>query len=273
MQKNNIGCALITCNRFDFFKKSLKSLYDASKHYENFEIVVVNDGDEILEISQVELLNTTGKQGVARAKNLGFRHLLNRGCDHIFIMEDDIEIIDSSVFQKYIEASKATGILHLNYGLHGNHNLTSFNTPHVRKTVNYPDGTKINMYSNVLGAFSYYHRSVLEEVGLMDEGYFNALEHVKHTYDIFKAGYTTPWRWFADLYDSEKYLKDIVPDHKQSVIRNENFQEVFQNGLDRFIEQTGFSVVQGYGPPESSMSESECMTFLKSIYKKNQTGS
>ena len=263
--KDKIGCGLITCSRPDFYKKSVTSLLDTVQAL-GIEYVVVNDGMEKLPFYPPLYIETTGRLGVATAKNLALRYLLDGGCEHCFILEDDVEIIDNSVFQKYIDASKATGIRHFNYGLHGNHNLNPDGTPNIRKTVKYPDGTEIDLYPNVLGAFSYYHRSVLEDVGLMDEGYFNALEHVKSTYDISLAGYTSPWRWFSDVHNSSEYLKDIVPDHEQSVIRNENFQEVFKKGLDRFIEQTGFSVVRGYGPAEPSISESECLDNLREIY-------
>ena len=263
--KDKIGCGLISADRPEFYRKSVTSLLD-SVQYLGLEYVVVNDGKDRLPFYPPNFIETTGKEGVAKAKNKALKFLLDAGCDHIFLLEDDLQIIDNRVFQKYIDASKATGILHFNYGLHGSGNLNPNGTPNIRKTVKYPDGTEIDLYPNVLGAFSYYHRSVLENVGLMDEGYFNALEHVKSTYDISLAGYTSPWRWFADVHNSSEYLKDIVPDHEQSVIRNENFQEVFKKGLDRFIEQTGFSVVQGYGPIEPFISELECLENLKKIY-------
>ena len=263
--KDKIGVGLITCSRPEFYKKSATSLLDAVQDL-GLEYIVVNDSREKLPFYPPNFIETTGKEGVAKAKNKALRFLLDAGCYHIFLMEDDLQIIDNSVFQKYIDASKATGIRHFNHGMHGNHNLNPDGTPNIRKIVKYPDGTEIDLYPNVLGAFSYYHRSVLEEVGLMDEGYFNALEHVKSTYDISLAGYTSPWRWFVDVHNSSEYLQDIVPDHEKSVIRNDNFQEVFKRGLDRFIEQTGFSVVRGYGPSEPSISESECLKILKEIY-------
>jgi soluble cytochrome b562 len=64
-------------------------------------------------------------------------------------------------------------------------------------------------------------------------------------------------------------LKDIVPDHQQSKIRNDSdFQNTFKKGLDRFIEQTGFSVVHGYGKSEPIISEEECLKNLRKIWKK-----
>ena len=270
VQKNKIGCALITCDRINFYEKSFSSVSKATSE-KNIEFVVVNDGKEKLPFVPENYIETTGNCGVSVAKNKGLKFLIEHECEHIFLMEDDIEIKDPNVFDVYIETSEKTGLKHINYALHGNHNLNQFNSPNIRKTVNYPDGTMIDLYGNVLGAFSYYHIDVLNDIGLFDEGYYNAMEHVKHTYDASTKNYTTPWRWFVDVHNSNSYLNDIVPDHQQSKIRNESdFQQTFKNGLDRFIQQTGFSVVQGYGTPEPHITEEECLKKLKQIWKKHQ---
>lgn len=270
MEKNKIGCAIITCDRPEFFKKS----YDSVENNHNITIVVIDDGeksiDKSVELERVHYIKTKGKQGVAIAKNKAFDYLLDNDCEHIFLMEDDVEIIDQNVFDAYINTSKATGLKHLNYGLHGNHNRDSYGNPTIIKTVNYGNGISVDLYPNVLGAFSYYHRSVLENVGLIDDEYYLSMEHVDHTYKASLKGYTSPWRYFADVHDSYKYLEDIVPDHKKSKIRNEkNFQEIFKNGVDLFIKKNGFSVIQGYGPPENIISMNDCIEKLKEIYKNN----
>lgn len=44
-------------------------------------------------------------------------------------------------------------------------------------------------------------------VGLMDEMYINAVEHIEHTYRLMKFGYCCGRFWaFPDIADSEKYL-------------------------------------------------------------------
>ena len=270
MQKNKIGVGIITCDRPDFFKKCFSSI----KNNQDLTIVVVDDGldaviDETFEVAGIK---TKGKIGVGAAKNKALKFLIEENCEHIFLMEDDIEIIDTNIFNEYIKTANVTGVKHLNYALHGNHNQNSFGKPIIRKTVNYPDDTKVDLYLNLLGAFSYFHRSVLDQVGLIDEDYYNAMEHVDHTYRIIKAGYHPPFRWFADVHGSNKMLKDIVPDHQQSKIRNEvNFQDTFKKGIDLFIEKQGFSVVGGYGPLEKSYTEEECIKSLKEIWKKRRS--
>jgi hypothetical protein len=258
-----VGLGLITCDRVDFFKKSSNSLFklDCIK-------IVVDDSENRVETLLDKIYTDKPKSGVGKAKNLALNFLLKQGCEHIFLMEDDVEILDEKVFELYINASKATGIKHFNYGLHGNHNLDYLGRPNIRKTINYPNNTRINLYPNVLGAFSYYHKDVLNKVGLMDENFYNALEHVDHTYQIIKEGFHPPFRWFADVEGSKSYLRDIVPDHQQSKIRSEkDFENTFKKGLDYFIKKNNFSVVQGYGPSETISSEKETLECLKNIWK------
>lgn len=267
-----IGIGLITCDRSDFFKKSYDSLIKATYQNPRFITIVINDGKDDADILSDQIYKkTTGYTGVAKSKNLALKYLAENGCDHLFLMEDDIEIINGNVFDEYINASKQTGIKHFNYGLHGNHNIGFDGQPSIKKTIVYPNKqTSIDLYSNVLGAFSYYHIDTINSVGLMDEKFYNAMEHVDHTYQIIKNNFHPPFRWFADITGSNKYLADIVPDHQNSKIRSQdNFQEVFKKGLDLFIKKNNFSVVRGYGPNEIVTEEKEVLKILKDIWTKH----
>ncbi len=271
MQKDKIGVGIITCDREDFFKKAVESLLEALKSYPNSELIVVNDGETPLQSKDYQLINTEGKIGVGKSKNVALSHLQNQGCEHIFLMEDDVKITNSEVFDLYIKTAKETGVKHLNFALHGNHNLDLYKNPIKRKTINYPNGAKISLYPNILGAFSYYHADTLNAVGLMDPIFYNALEHVDHTYQIIKAGYHPPFRWFADVEGSENYLKDIVPDHQESKIRSdEDFMKNFMENHERFMQKNGFSVLMGIGTPENEHTEEEVIENLKEIWKSHQ---
>jgi len=277
MKKNKIGIGLITCDRPEFYKESMASVAKAVEHL-GIEHILINDGEELPYYPRNYIqtprnyIQTNKKIGVGKAKNCALKFLMRVGCEHIFLMEDDIVITDDAVFQKYIDAYKSTGIKHFNFALHGNHNLRYDNRePAIKKSIKYPDDTVINLYPELLGAFSYYHQSVIQGIGLMDENFYNALEHVDHTYQAYLKGYTSPFRWFCDIADSELYLKDIKPDHQNSVIRDETFMRNFQKALDFFIKKNDFSVVIGYGPPETFISEKECLDFLKNIYNNRET--
>jgi GT2 family glycosyltransferase len=266
----NIGVAIITCDRPSFYKQCEESLLKIVNEYENICTMVVDDGliSTTIDSSINKYTKTPGKIGVGKAKNLALKYFLDNGYTHIFLLEDDIEIINTDVFHLYIKASETTGIKHFNFGLHGNHNLDPSGNPIIRKSVNYPDGTVIDLYPNILGALSYFHTDALKDVGLMDESFFNALEHVDHTLQMGLKGYHPPFRWFADVHNSSLYLKDIVANHEQSKIRSEqDFMENFRKNLDIFIQKNKFSVVTNYGPAETYTSEKDMLDSLKQIWK------
>jgi len=241
--KEKIGLGLITCNREEFFKKSYKSIPSDKLD----EFVVISDGEQYDYLSSIPtyFIQHSENLGVGKSKNEALKYLLAKDCTHIFLMEDDVIIKDSGVFDAYVQASKDTGIKHFNFALHGNYNLDSYGNPVIKKSVEYPTGVTIPLYHNVLGALSYYHSDVLKDVGLMDEKYFNAMEHVDHTLEIIKAGYHPPFRWFADIQNSRNYLQDIVGEHKESEIRKdpEEWRKNFMKACDYFEKKQGFSVL------------------------------
>ena len=72
--------------------------------------------------------------------------------------------------------------------------------------------------------FTFYTREVLEKCGLYDEEYYNAWEHVDHTYRIIKEGFHPPFWWFADIFESEKYLTEAPGAIDNSSIANKTEQ-------------------------------------------------
>lgn len=66
-------------------------------------------------------------------KNEGLRFLLESGCEHIFVCEDDIVIKDPNIYNKYIAAANNSGIRHLNFAYHGNANKNEDGNPMHRK--------------------------------------------------------------------------------------------------------------------------------------------
>jgi len=217
---DKIGLGIITCNRPEYLRRLLVSLVQCENIIN--ELVVVNDGKPIndFDLSQGEWIENEINLGVGKSKNKALKHLVERGCDYIFLIEDDMLILDPTVFKQYIEASKKSGIHHFNFGpgspfnrkqiirnfdLHNRHLLDEDTEPNPRVIVDYKD-CQIALYLHCTGTFSFFTREVLEKVGYIDENYTNAWEHVDHTYTIIKAGYHTPFWWFADLANSHKLI-------------------------------------------------------------------
>lgn len=219
MNNNKIGVGIVTCDRVSFFKKAVNSI-PAIDH-----LVVVNDGkpyDNEVYPAHAEVIQHDFNMCVGISKNHAIQHLMDKGCDHIFLMEDDIEIIDQNICDEYIRTAKASGIWHLNYGLHGSYNRKPDGKP-IRKHVAEINGVKIDLYHNILGAWSYYYKGIIKNCGLMDERYHNAWEHVDHTYTIIQKGLHPPFWYFADIHQSENFISDIKQNFAGSKIRsNEN---------------------------------------------------
>jgi len=216
-----IGVGIVTYQRQEFFRNLFVSIPDCD------ELVVVNDGApypaEEYSGRKAEIIQHKKNKGVGKSKNDAMRYLLEKGCKHIFILEDDIVIKDSSVFEKYVSVSKKTGIQHFNYAYHGPLNKNEDGSPKTRGVATYDGEPLVILNEHIPGAFSYFTREILEKTGLIDEWYYNAWEHVDLTTRITKLSAHTPFWWFADIFGSSEMIDDQDTDLTKSSIRKNNF--------------------------------------------------
>lgn len=232
-----IGVGIITCNRPEYLNNLLRTIPITKID----KLVVVNDGDVK---NKIELaypgtwLQNETNLGVGISKNKAMGFLYGYGCDYIFIIEDDMLILDENVFDKYIAAYKASGIHHFNYGpgspfnrkqdiafdLHNRHLLNQHSEPNPKLVIDYGNNIKVSLFEHTVAMFSFFTREVLREVGYFDEEFYNAWEHVDHTYRIIKAGYHPPFWWFADIFESEKCLTEAPGAIDNSSIANKSEQ-------------------------------------------------
>jgi GT2 family glycosyltransferase len=238
-EKGKIGVGIITCNRPDYLRGLLNTL--PKEHEQKIDcLVIVNDGTPTtnFDLSFGEWIDNETNLGVGKSKNKAMKHLVDKGCDYIFIIEDDMLILDSSIFDMYIEAHRASGIHHFNYGpgspfnrkqsiqnfdLHNRHLLDQHTEPNPKLVIDYGD-IKVSLFEHTVAMFSFFTKEVLEKVGYIDNDFFNAWEHVDHTYRIIKEGYHPPFWWFADLYESHKYLTEAPEAINNSSIANNTEQ-------------------------------------------------
>jgi glycosyltransferase involved in cell wall biosynthesis len=256
--RDSIGVGMVTYNAPHRIKQSAVTVPIWIKHF-----VIVNDGTpyepDVYPKHAYVIQHETNKS-VGVAKNTAMKYLLEQGCEHIFIMEDDVLLQTDEVFDKYIKTSIYTGIKHFNYALQGPANkkgAQGFSTlderakqenlsePNPRQIIKYGEGVEVALYPNCVGAFSYYHKDVLEDVGFFDEFYRNAWEHVDHTMMTYRKGYTTPYWWFADINESWKYIKDIEGCIENSTIgHTPEWHKNFNNGFIHFKQKHGFGPTQ-----------------------------
>lgn len=258
---DQIGVAIITYKRPDYYKTVLSSLpKDKIGH-----IVVVNDGEmTYVQDSDADVVVKNGCQlGVAKSKNIAVKALLDRNCEHIFIIEDDIVVKDPNVFQVYIKAAQSTGIHHLCYEKVANNDKT------LKYTHETPDGTKIGFYHNPQGAFMYTNANVFKKLGVFDEGYMNAFEHIDFEYMLSVNNVAPPFWYFPDLLDSNLYLTDIEGSSENSSITNkEKYKENVDISAKHFIQKWGHftSDIQDVGPKELKSR----LLFLENTYSRKK---
>lgn len=257
---NRIGVGIVTYNRPDFFEKCLASIDRSAID----ELVVVNDGTPYTFNDSTILIQHETNKGVGISKNDAFKRLLDAKCNHIFIIEDDIIVKNNQVFQAYIQAGQASGLKHMMYGYHGPANKRN-GVPAPRYVIDYGKDLKIALNQHCVGAFCYYTRDVLETVGLNDEAFVNAWEHVEHSYRIVKAGYLPAYWWWPDLANSNDYLDELACSEVSSTIRPQTtWKENIIKGAKHFIGKHGLSPVE-----IPNATTEDVVAKLKNIYKQH----
>ena len=236
-----IGLGVVTYNRPDYLRQCLEALEKNNWGGANY-IIVIDDSSSTKnrqlierleekyedELGIVTFLYKIDNKGVANSKNVVFNEF-GQCCEHIFIIEDDILMQHPDTCKLYIDYAKMVGVKHLNFALHGPMNI-DMKSNHL--------GTCV--YPNCVGAFSYYHKDCIDKVGYFDENFYNAFEHVYHTYKIAKAGLTTPFWYFADHPMSDKLLKEIPGSIDNSSIRtSEDWQDNIDKAKQHWIKKEG----------------------------------
>lgn len=157
-------------------------------------VVVVDDasdkpltGGESLENGSLyRLISHDSRMGVAMTKNAGLSALMDAGCEHLFLVDDDIHPMSRDWWLPYVESPEP----HLSYqwpNTGGEPDLCSGG----HYQVDFPRGVML-----------YAHRSAVEKVGGMDPAYGAwGGEHVEWQARIHAAGLTT-WP-YADVLGSD----------------------------------------------------------------------
>lgn len=266
---NKIGIGYITCNAPDRVVQSLPLIPAVDR------VVLVNDGLSsglpTMVPDFMEVIQHGTNRGVGASKNDALRYLMQEGCDHLFLIEDDVLIKNPNVFLEYIHTAEESGIWHLNYALQGPGNraqdpnkifksiddvpqMNHDSEPVSRGIRNYAT-TRVALYQHLCGAFSYYYRGIINNVGYFDESYCNAMEHIDHTYKIIKKGLHPPFWWFADIANAQNFIGDIPGCVKNSVIRKDS-------GFKENIRKAGAIFAAKYGTTPVNIADTDEMLVM-----------
>ncbi|EBZ5718305.1 glycosyltransferase family 2 protein [Salmonella enterica subsp. enterica serovar Oranienburg] len=193
------GIAITTHNRADALKRALEH---HMKHLPAGAIVVViDDGSNPAAVvpAGVQLLRHETSLGIVASKNASLTALMDAGCEHLFLWDDDAYPIADNWHIPYIESPEP----HLAYqflDLAGPRKINDM-------TVLYRDDKHV-AYTGQRGVMLYYHRSAIEKVGGFDTVYGRGMyEHPDLALRIYNAGLST-WA-FADVVGSEKLIHSM----------------------------------------------------------------
>jgi hypothetical protein len=200
MGKGKIGVGITTYNSEDYFK----SLYETLPLDKINELVIVNGGDKYKGKYEANWIqhNTNCYPSVCRNDAINF--LLQRNCEHIFIIEDDMILKSPDIFDKYIEASTISGLKYFSFvstswesGKPGNRSP--------RLTVEYKNNVSVSFYKNMCNEFTYHHKTCYEKVGLYDTNYRDPWD-IDMAYRESQQVYAAPFWWFADITKSDELI-------------------------------------------------------------------
>jgi len=238
-----IGLAVIGYSRPDYLKQCMDSLQKNNWGKATVKVVALDFKDEDTNNKNLEIARSYGEGitiihahkncGVASNKNSALEHMMDEGCEHLFLIEDDILMKDPRTCEKYVAYAKMLNLEHLNFAHHG-----PANVGHEKL---YPfKAAPMAVYPHCVGAFSYYTRNCIEKVGYFDEKFINAWEHVEHTYRIIKADMHPPFWYFVDYPMSKKLLEEIPGSINNSSIRpRADWLPNIQNGQRHWIDKHG----------------------------------
>ncbi|HID9374756.1 TPA: glycosyltransferase family 2 protein [Enterobacter cloacae] len=195
----SIGIAITTHNRPEVLKLAIEQ---HMKHLPSGAlVVVVDDGSKPAAVvpDNVKLVRLDPSGGIVASKNASITMLMDAGCEHFFLWDDDAWPIADNWHLPYIESPEP----HLAYqflDLAGPRKINDM-------TVLYRDGKHI-AYTGQRGVMLYYHRSAIDKVGGFDPVYGRGMyEHPDLALRIHNAGLTS-WA-FADVVGSEKLIHSM----------------------------------------------------------------
>lgn len=204
----NIGVAISTHNRHDVLSRSL------NHHLKYLPagalVVVIDDGspNPVVVPDGVRLIRCDMSRGIVAAKNASLEALIDAGCEHLFLWDDDAWPVAGDWERPYIESPEP----HLAYQFQDFATGQKLNDI----AVLYRDEKHI-AYTGQRGVMLYYHRSAIEKVGGFDPVYHRGMyEHSDLALRIHNAGLTS-WA-FADVVGSGKLIYSL--DEHQAVERS-----------------------------------------------------
>jgi hypothetical protein len=241
MKIDKIGVGVVTYNSENYFKDLYKSLPLSSIDC----FVVVNGGDPYTGQYNAHWIQHNHNHYPSICRNDCVNFLINRDCEHIFIIEDDMIIKDPSIFEKYIQASKTSGIKYFTFVSTSPGAGEPFKR-NPKLVLEYKNNVSISLYQNMCNEFTYHHITSFQKTGLYDTKFRDAFD-IDMAYRESQQDYAPPFWWFPDITNSDFLIQNnpVAVSRLQSKNRPDGSREqLIQKQWNRFIKKHGVMVNQ-----------------------------
>lgn len=259
-----ISTITVNYKTVDYLEKMLESLFLHHKNNDVEVIVVENhSGDDLSSLAkkfpQARFIYSTKNLGFAGGCNLGIKSAHG---EYVFLINPDIVFVDDSLYQmvdamnknpdvgiggaslKNLDGTQQKCVWHFPtpidqlFLLFKIHHILPNISPISRWRIDDFDYSRDTDVDQVMGAFFCIRRKVLEQIGLLDDGFFMWYEEV----DFCKRAKDNGWkiRYFADI--KAKHKKGSSFDRVGTLKK----QNMFRKSVRRYIGKH-FGKVLGFG--------------------------
>lgn len=194
-----------TCNRLHEVKKFIWDYIDFCNKNDDFDFVLALDGYEqdyldFCESYEIPLVYSVEREGVGLSKNRVLKLFPNY--DYYFFIDDDVELIDDSVFQDFLNVSKAGRFHHL-----------SANHPRSIQRIDFVNGYQLEFALYGGAYFNFFTAEGLKIVGGWNTCFskYKRYGHTEHSYRYLHAGLSEVS--FVSIVDARNKLILYNPPH------------------------------------------------------------
>ena len=146
-----------------------------------------------------ETISLTGN--IAKAKNEALRKMLKTDKDYFFLIEENCKVLDTKIYDIFIDVSQKTGIETLMWPRGA-----------VNKKLEFEEDPHIHYWSDFASSFAMFTRNIVEKVGFMDEDMpENTWQELEYAKRIGDAGLSTPFGIFAAPKNIDEYFEITKP--------------------------------------------------------------
>ena len=198
MYKGTVGLGLTTWKRPERFREARASIVRHLSRYLDYVVVCQDGGENYISDSPSywRLIDHRQNLGWARAKNDTIDRLVRLGCDHVFMIEDDVVVTSHEAIPGYIDAAEASG----------HHYLTAH--PWGETTTRKVEEDGLVTYWAYCGSWwTYMSRGGLERGGAYNDTLGGIMGDIELPQRWQLRGLTSGWGRLPDATGSERWVE------------------------------------------------------------------